>query len=56
MEDRAKPAKRKYSAPQLRRYELTDQERDQLRRAEDPKQELLAMKPELTNCKPDKSA
>lgn len=53
MEDRAKPTKRAWSAPQLRRYELTDQELEQLRRAEDPMRELLAMKPELTMRKPD---
>lgn len=52
VEDRPRPAKRAWSAPQLRRYELTEQELGQLRRAEDPMRELLAMKPELTRRKP----
>ncbi len=48
MENTAKPAKPAWSAPKLRRYKLTDQEVNQLREAEDPMRELLAMKPELT--------
>lgn len=48
MENTAKPAKRAWSAPKLRRYELTEQEVEKLRKADDPMRELLAMKPELT--------
>lgn len=53
MEDSAKSAKRAWSTPQLRCDKLTDQELEQLRRAEDPMRELLAMKPELARRKPD---
>ena len=53
MEDKAEPAKRAWRKPQLRRYELTDEELDQLRRAENPMRELLAMKPELTRGNPN---
>ena len=47
MDDTAPQAKRAWSTPTLRRYDLTDQELDRLRKAEDPMRELLAMKPEL---------
>jgi hypothetical protein len=46
VEDTARP-KRGWSTPKLRRYDLTNKELDQLRAAEDPMRELLAMKPEL---------
>ena len=46
VEDTARP-KRVWSTPKLRRYDLTNKELDQLRAAEDPMRELLAMKPEL---------
>ncbi len=48
MENTTKPGKPPWSAPKLRRYKLTDQEVDKLRKADDPMRELWAMKPELT--------
>jgi hypothetical protein len=47
VDDKASRPKLAWSTPTLRRYDLTDQELDLLRKAEDPMRELLAMKPEL---------
>jgi len=47
VEDTARPAKRVWSTPKLRGYDLTNKVLDQLRAAEDPMRERLAMKPEL---------
>ena len=47
MDDRTEGPKLAWSTPTLRRYELTDEEMDELRKAEDPLRRLLALKPEL---------
>ena len=47
MDDRTGRAKLAWSTPKLRRYELTGEEMDELRKAEDPMRRLLALKPEL---------
>lgn len=51
MDDKAMPAKRAWSTPTLRRYDLTEEELDQLRKSADPIRELLVMKPELTKSR-----
>jgi hypothetical protein len=54
VENTVKPAKCAWSAPKLRRYELTEKEVEQLRKADDPMRELLAVKPELMKGASDK--
>lgn len=44
--DNQKAARKPYSAPKLRKFELTDDEAARLRASGDPMAELLKMKPD----------
>lgn len=40
------PPKKPYSAPKLRRFDLTQEEADRVRKSDDPMAELLKLKPD----------